>query len=116
MNKFLSFFLLVFSSEAALGQDIQAAADDACKCLEEPYVVLEKILGDVQVAQAHGDYSALLEKQGEMMGIMETASVCFEGLAEKYPEIDQSTELQTEVMDITEDQCPNPAEQFQFGK
>ena len=52
---------------------------------------------------------ALIAAQGEMMAVMNAGSQCFDALTVKYPEISQSEELQEQVMNIADEQCPNPA-------
>lgn len=115
MKKALVFIGGVFCWSAACGQDLQAAADDVCACFEEPYQVMEQVLADVAAAQAQGNYAALLEQQGEMLSVMGAAQSCFDELPAKYPEINENQELQDEVMAIANEQCPNPAENFDLG-
>lgn len=115
MNKALIFAGWIFCWSTAYGQDSQAAADDVCACFEEPYQLIEQVLADVEAAQAEGNYAALLEQQGEMLSVMGAAQSCFDELPAKYPEIDQNPELQYEVLAIANEQCPNPAENFNFG-
>lgn len=107
---FVLFFLA--NSHSVFAQDIDAAAKDACKCLEAPYELTEKILGELSAAQASGDYSLLLEKQTEIDKIAEDSNQCFIGLQSKYPDIDKSTELQQQVMKVVEQKCPSPFPSF----
>lgn len=106
--------LLVFAlySSQAWTADTQAAADDVCACLKAPYALVEKVSVDLKAAQASGDYPKMTQAQGEMMSVMNAASNCFEALPAKYPAINQSQQLQAEVMALAEKQCPNPASGF----
>lgn len=106
----LSIFAL--SSQAWADPDLNEAADDVCECLEAPYAEVQKALGLIAAAQQSGDMSALVAAQGEMMGVIDASSECFEALALKYPEIDQSDELKAQVMEIADQKCPNPADNF----
>lgn len=111
MNRFL-FGIAVFmfvSLPAAAGPDLKQATKDTCKCLEAPYAQLEKAMEIISAAQTSGDMSQMMVAQGEMMGVLGASTQCFERLAQKYPEIDQSDELKQEVMDATEKECPKPA-------
>lgn len=94
------------------GPDIQAAANDVCKCLEEPNKVAARVIKKLKQAQASGNSKQMMTYQGEMMGVMTVATKCFEQLPAKYPEIDKSKPLQDKVMALTEKQCPNPAAQM----
>lgn len=89
--------------------DLNEAADDVCECLKAPYAQVQMALELIAAAQASGDTSALVAAQGEMMGVINASNQCFQTLAIKYPEINQSPELQDQVMNIAEQQCPNPA-------
>ena len=89
--------------------DLQAATDDVCNCMAEPNRVAQQALELIRHAQASGDTSRLMAAQGEMMGVMTAASRCFEQLPGKYPEINRSDELKNRVMDMANQQCPNPA-------
>ncbi len=113
MNRFfLSLLSVTFINLAWAAPDLNEAADDVCKCLEEPYAQAQEAMELLEAAQQSGDMSALVSAQGEMMGVIGASSQCFDALAQKYPEINQSEELQVEVMQLAEEQCPNPAEQF----
>ncbi len=89
--------------------DLNAAAEDVCLCLEEPYAQAQQAMELISAAQASGDTSALIAAQGEMMGVIGASAQCFEALPAKYPEINQSQELQQQVMAIADEKCPNPA-------
>lgn len=115
MKNILIFVGCMLYWSVAFSQDLQAAADDVCECFEEPYEVLEQVLAEVAAAQAQGDYSALLEQQSEMISLMSTTHICFDELPAKYPEINENKGLQNEVMAIVQEQCPSPAENFDFG-
>lgn len=106
---FVAITIVLFSSLVWATPDLNEAADDVCKCLEAPYAQVQKAMELIESAQASGDMSALISAQGEMMGVMNASAQCFDGLAEKYPEIDQSEDLQEQVMNIVDEQCPNPA-------
>lgn len=103
---------MMLISEPTWAVDLQAATDDICSCLKAPYEVVEKALGDIQKAQSTGDYSKIMQAQGEMMGIMNASTNCFEKLPGKYPEIDKNEELQSKVMNMADKQCPNPAKGY----
>ncbi len=102
--------LAILISPSAFAVDLQAAADDVCSCLEAPYAIVEKAVAEITSAKAQGDYSKLAEAQGEMMGVMSASNECFGKLPNKYPEIDQSDELKSQVMQIANSKCPNPAD------
>lgn len=101
--------LIPFFSIAWAGPDMNQAATDVCECLKEPYAQVDKAMKLMMSAQASGDMSSVMSAQGEMMGVISASSRCFEGLATKYPEIDQNEELQQKVMMLAEQTCPNPA-------
>ncbi|MBN3563000.1 hypothetical protein [Aliamphritea spongicola] len=99
-----------FSGAALATPDLNEAADDVCACMEAPYAQIEQAMEMLNAAQASGDTSALIAAQGEMLGVINAASQCFNELSVKYPEISQSQDLQQQVMAIADDQCPNPAD------
>ena len=105
----IAIFLLPFTSLTWATADLNAAADDVCKCLEAPYAQAQQAMEMIQAAQASGDMSALVAAQGEMMGVIGASAQCFEALPAKYPEIDEDPALQDQVMAIAETKCPNPA-------
>ena len=110
MTKWLTATILIpFTSLVWATPDLNAAADDVCKCLEEPYAQAQQAIELIQAAQASGDMSALMAAQGEMMGVISASAQCFEALPAKYPQIDTDPALQDQVMTIAETQCPNPA-------
>ena len=98
-----------FCSLAWAAPDLNEAAEDVCDCLEAPYAQAQQAMELISAAQASGDMSALIAAQGEMMGVINASNQCFDALTEKYPEISQSEELQQQVMNIADEQCPNPA-------
>ena len=100
---------LILSNLAFADPNLNQAADDVCKCLEAPQKQARKAMELIHQAQASGDMSQLMSAQGEMMGVIGESGRCFDALAKKYPEIDQSNELQSKVMAMAEQQCPNPA-------
>ncbi|WP_315980457.1 hypothetical protein [Aliamphritea spongicola] len=102
--------LMSFSGAALATPDLNEAADDVCACMEAPYAQIEQAMEMLNAAQASGDTSALIAAQGEMLGVINAASQCFNELSVKYPEISQSQDLQQQVMAIADDQCPNPAD------
>ncbi len=117
MSKSLIAIILVpFYSLAWAAPDLNEAAEDVCDCLEEPYAQAQQAMELISAAQASGDTSALIAAQGEMMGVINASNQCFEALAEKYPEINQSEELQQQVMNIAGEQCPNPASTMSVGQ
>ena len=101
-----------FLSLAWADPDLNEAADGVCECLKEPYEQAEKAMSLISAAQQSGDMSALVAAQGEMMGVINASNACFQALAQEYPEIDQSEDLQEQVMAIANEQCPNPAGDF----
>jgi hypothetical protein len=66
-------------------------------------------LNEINAVKGSGDMSKIVAAQGEMMKVVDASSRCFEGLALKYPDIDQNDELKQIVMNKTEEICPNPA-------
>ncbi len=115
MAKSLLTLCAFFFSSSLLADNIQDAVDDICNCYKEPYALVDKSVAAIQQAQASGDYAKMAELQGEMMGIMNAASNCFETLPTKYPNIDASKELQDKVMSKANEQCPNPARRIIQG-
>ncbi|WP_261841722.1 hypothetical protein [Aliamphritea ceti] len=110
MRKFLvTCTFIPFCSIVWATPDLNAAAEDVCDCLEAPYAQVQQAMELFNAAQASGDMSALEAAQGEMMGVINASRQCFKGLTVKYPEISLSEELQHQVMDIADEQCPNPA-------
>ena len=89
--------------------DLDQAAADACLCLEAPYNEISNILIAVKQARQSGDMSKIVESKEQMMTVLQSSASCFEDLSNKYPEIDESEELKKQVLDKTEEMCPNPA-------
>ncbi|MCU7868626.1 MAG: hypothetical protein KZQ98_08825 [Candidatus Thiodiazotropha sp. (ex Lucinoma borealis)] len=117
MSKTLIAIMLVpFCSLAWAAPDLNEAAEDVCDCLEAPNAQAQQAMELISAAQASGDMSALIAAQGEMMGVINASSQCFDALADKYPEINQSEELQQQVMNIADVQCPNPAAAMSAGQ
>ena len=117
MSKSLIAIILVpFCSLTWAAPDLNEAAEDVCDCLEAPYAQTQQAIALISAAQASGDMSALIAAQGEMMGVINASNQCFDALTEKYPEISQSEELQQQVMDIADEQCPNPAATMSAGQ
>lgn len=112
----IAIILLPFCSLAWAAPDLNEAAEDVCGCLEEPYTQVERAMELVSAAQASGDFSGLMAAQGEIMAVINAFSQCFEALKGKYPEINQSKELQQQVMDKANKQCPNPAANMSPGQ
>ena len=108
-KSFVAIMLVPVYSLAWAAPDLNQAAGDVCTCLEAPYAKAEEAMQLISAAQASGDMSALIAAQGEMMGVIGASAQCFEALPEKYPEINQSEELQQQVMTIVDQMCPNPA-------
>jgi len=102
------FALPLLSAPAFAGPDVNAAANDACQCLEEPYRQMTNTIEIIKQAQVSGDMSQLTSSQEEMMAAANAATPCFEALSKKYPEIDKSDVLKDKVMAIAEKQCPRP--------
>ena len=110
MSKSLIAIILVpFCSLAWAAHNLNEAAEDVCDCLEAPYAQAQQAMELIIAAQASGDMSALIAAQGEMMGVINASTQCFDALTVQYPEISQSEELQQQVMNIADQQCPNPA-------
>lgn len=112
--KSLWVLLLIFALAGPVwaDSDLNEAAADVCVCLEAPYAEAEKAIQMIQDAQQTGDMSALMAAQGEMMGVISASATCFEGLTQKYPDIAQDPQLQSQVMAIADQECPNPAAAF----
>ena len=110
MSKSLIAIILVpFCSFVWAAPNLNEAAEDVCSCLAAPYAQAQQAMELISVAQASGDMSSLMAAQGEMMGVINASSQCFGALTKKYPEISQSEKLQQQVMNIADEQCPNPA-------
>tara|TARA_R110002074_G_scaffold153804_1_gene309086 strand:- start:25 stop:378 length:354 start_codon:yes stop_codon:yes gene_type:complete len=110
MSKSLvAIILLPFCSLTWAASDLNKAAEDVCDCLEEPYAQVHKAMELISAAQASGDMSALMAAQGEIVGVINAFNQCFDSLKAKYPEINKSKELQQQVMNVANKQCPNPA-------
>ena len=117
MSKSLIAIILVpFCSLAWADPDLNEAAEDVCDCLEAPYAQVQQAMDLMTAAQASGDMSALIAAQGEMMGVINASNQCFDALTVQYPEISQSEELQQQVMNIADQQCPNPAAAMSVGQ
>ncbi len=109
MNRlFVAITSVLFCSLAWAAPDLDEAGKDVCKCLEAPYAQAQKAMELVSAAQASGDMSVLVTAQGEMMNVINASSQCFNALIKKYPEISQSEDLKEQVMNIADEQCPNP--------
>ncbi len=110
MNKLLiALTLLILAGPTWAAPDLNEAANDVCKCLEDPYAQAKKAIELVNTAKTSGDMSALVSAQGEIMKVVNASNQCFDALTKQYPEIAQSRGLQDQVMAIAEEQCPNPA-------
>lgn len=112
----LGIVLVPFCSLALASPDLNQAAEDVCGCLEAPYAQAQQAVELINAAQASGDMSALVAAQGEMMGVISASNQCFGALAQKYPEISQSETLQQQVMNLADEQCPNPAAAMSAGQ
>jgi len=106
--RFAAVLLPLFSSLAYAGPNLDEAAKGLCKCLVEPYKLMNRTSTQFKQAQASGDMSKLTAIQGEMMEVMNASQPCFDALSKKYPKIDQSDPLKKQVMEIAEKQCPSP--------
>ena len=93
MKKSIFFAVTLSTSLPVIAQDLDAATKDVCKCLEQPYAMLEEVLSEISTAQAQGDYDALLAKQGEMTEAVNSSTACFDGLPAKYPKINADPAL-----------------------
>ncbi len=105
----IAIMLIPLTGAAWAAPDLDEAADDVCKCLEEPYAQAKKAMELLHAAQSSGDMSGLVAAQGEMMSVISASNQCFAALPQKYPEIDASSALQNQVMAMAETRCPNPA-------
>lgn len=112
----IAMILLPFCSIAWAAPDLNEAAGDVCDCLEEPYAQVQKAVELNNAAKASGDMSALMAAQGEMMGVINASNQCFDALRQKYPEINQSEELQQQVMNKADELCPNPLAAMAAGQ
>lgn len=113
MKKSMLFIFLVTNINWVSAEpDLQAATDEVCKCLEEPYKIAKQSLEKINQAKTSGDFSELMAAQGNMMAVIDASAKCFDALPGKYPQIDKSEELQNKVMQMAEKQCPNPASQL----
>ncbi len=116
MIRIIVLMALLTYGQSALSDNLQAAANDVCKCLDEPYKVIKKAMVEINKAQTSGDYSKIVQAQSEMMGIVPSTTRCFEILSKKYPNIEKSDELKSKVTQIANRQCPNPAQGFLGSK
>ena len=112
----IAIILAPVCSLAWAAPDLNEAAQDVCDCLEAPYAQAQQAMELISAAQASGDMSALVAAQCEMMGVINASNQCFEALPAKYPEINQSEELQQQVMNMADEQCPNPAAAMSAGQ
>ncbi len=105
-------WLVSLAASVAHADYYDDAATDVCGCLKEPYAIAARALESMRTAQQTGDFSQMAKYQGEMMGVVNGSTRCFEGLSEKYPDIKASEDKQRLVMDRVEKQCPNPMKQL----
>ena len=82
--------------------------DGVCECRKAYLIRSTKNMDAMNKAQASGDMSKMKAVQDEAIAITEEMSQCFDVLAEKYPEIDESEKLQDELMAKADEQCPGP--------
>ena len=116
MKKIILTISLLYYTQTSMAADLNTAANDVCACLKEPYRIVEDVMAKLAEAQVSGDYSKLIQVQGEMMAVINASSKCFDELPSKHPEIDQNETLKNQVMEKVEKQCPNPALQYQSAK
>jgi hypothetical protein len=102
----------MFGAPMAAADDVQAAATEACKCLEAPYAKFDEIMKVFNAARASGDYSKIQSMESEMAAIGGEAEKCFEALQEKYPAIAADKSQRDRVGEVAEKQCPNPAREM----
>jgi len=100
---------VLWSTQLIAATDLNQAAQDACLCLEDPYLKVSKVLIELEEAKQSGDVEKLLESKRRVIDILSESSVCFANLSNKYPEIDLSDEMKKQVIDKIEQMCPNPA-------
>lgn len=110
MNRIILITCLAILTSANLSAapDLNKAAADACKCLERPNAELAVISKTMKKAQKSGDMAQLLESRKQMMEILLASAKCLTDLSSNYPEIDQSDELKSQVLEITNKMCPIP--------
>jgi hypothetical protein len=108
-----AWLILVFASGWVVAANQDQAADDACTCAQEPYAQMERLKDVLQQAMESGDYSQLVKLEGDFAGLQDRAMSCYNSLKAKYPEIDNSPQLQDEVIARMQQKCPAP--QFGFG-
>ena len=75
----------LFAAPVATADDLEAAATDACKCLEEPYAKFDEIMKIFNEARTSGDFSKIQSMESEMLAISSEAEKCFESMKKKYP-------------------------------
>ena len=92
----------------AAADDLQAAASEACECLEVPYSKFEELMKAFNNARTTGDYSKMQSMEADMQSVAGETEQCFEGLKKKYPMIAKDKSLQDQVGEIAEKKCPNP--------
>ncbi len=110
MNRIILITCLAILTSANLSAapNLDKAAADACKCLEGPNAKLAVISKTMKTAQKAGDMSLLQESRQQMMAILQASAKCFADLSSNYPEIDQSDELKSQVLELTNKMCPIP--------
>lgn len=117
MTKFCLITILSLATSLTFAApNLQDATNDVCQCLEEPNNQAKQLIELFNQAQASGDISQVVAAQGDLMKVIKASEKCFKRLPEKYPDIDKSKELQKQVMDMTAQQCPNPAAKLPAGK
>ena len=113
MKKILAITSLsLFANLTIASPNLKEATNDVCHCLEEPHNKVSEAMELIKKAQAIGDMSQMMAAQGDMMSVFNASSRCFELLPKKYPEIDKNAVLQEQVMNMAEEQCPNPASEM----
>jgi len=100
---------LLYNSHLLAAPNLDQAAADACKCLEAPYAQTTIAMEAIKQAKKSGDMARVVESQGKMMEVLKASADCFITLSKNHPEIDQSDELKKQVIEKTEQMCPNPA-------
>ena len=102
---------VLFYGQSFAADDINNAAKDVCECLKAPHEQARLAVDLIEKAQSSGDLSQLASAQAEIMGVIQASQNCFEALTIKYPEVNKSEKLQTEVMNKAQQNCPSPMTQ-----
>ena len=105
---------VVHTHAAIAAADVKSAANDLCQCVTPPFPEAAAIVSQIRAAYARGTLSELPMRRTEYMMVMGMISQCLAALPHKYPEIDRSPELRSEVLHLAERQCPDNAQGQRF--